>query len=100
MPGWDGMGDMKVARVICLKKFVILKFKFWGQPEIYEAEFRVVPTLRLFSFEFGAPFDCLLGKEWMVAHKDAWIPQSPLKDTIDSGEGESGTASMEEWRAV
>jgi hypothetical protein len=75
-----------------LKNFVILKFRFWGQPEIYEAEFRVAPTLTLFGVEFGAPFDCLLGKDWMEAHQHAWIPQSLLKSTTDSGEGGPGTA--------
>jgi hypothetical protein len=74
-----------------LKEFVMLKFKFWGQPEMFEVEFRVVPTQRLFGFELGAPFDCLLGKEWMVANHERWIPQDWRGGARNNDEDESRT---------
>lgn len=74
-----------------LKEFVTLKFKFWGQPEIFEVEFRVLPTLTVFGFELGAPFDCLLGAEWMYAHADAWIPRDWPEDARSHDEHGSRT---------
>jgi hypothetical protein len=74
-----------------LREFVTLKFKFWDQPEIFEAEFCVLPTLTVFGFELGAPFDCLLGAEWMNAHPHAWIPRDWPEDARNNEEDGSRT---------
>jgi hypothetical protein len=70
-----GLGIKKLL----LKEFVTLRLKIWGQSEIFEVEFRVLPTGALLGFELGPRFDCLLGSEWMAAHPGAWVPRHWLE---------------------
>lgn len=65
-----------------LKEFVRLRFRFWDRPEedeIFEVEFRVLPTITFANFELPG-FDCLLGSEWMDAHPRSWVPRRWVRE--------------------
>jgi hypothetical protein len=69
-----------------LREFVTLRLRFWGKSEIFEVEFRILPTRTLLGFELGPRFDCLIGSEWMVAHPSTWVPRHWLEHVREGDE--------------
>jgi hypothetical protein len=63
-----GLGSFRFP----VKETVTLRFRFWDRDEIFEAEFRVLPTIRIFDREVGPGFDILLCWNWMKTHRRAW----------------------------
>jgi hypothetical protein len=70
-----GLGLKKLL----LREFVTLELRIWGLSEIFEVEFRVLPTGALLGLGLGPAFDCLLGSEWMLAHPGAWVQRHWLE---------------------
>jgi hypothetical protein len=51
---------------------VKLSFRFWDREEIFEAEFHVLRSRKVFGHQFDPGFDCLLCWNWMKTHPRAW----------------------------